>query len=143
MYVVDNGLEFHSTIYVNAALELNTDIQYRPVRQPWFKPSIEHFFRELGFNLPAEGKVQKPLGIIYRSIPQNPQESHSRALQRIAKVLCRRLSHKINSKTLEIPFDLFKESFESTPPASSNESTKSWSYRCTSKTLSVGNEGCD
>ncbi|WP_423708777.1 hypothetical protein [Undibacterium sp. WLX3042] len=143
MYVVDNGLEFHSKQFVNAALELNTDIQYCPVRQPWFKPSVEHFFRELGFNLPAEGNVQKPLA---NYLPINPAESARISFSELCNGLLKYFVDvyptKINSKTLEIPFDLFKESFESTPPPLLPTNLQSLGLIAAhQKTLSVGNEG--
>ena len=59
MYVVDNGLEFHSKQFVLAAMELNTELQYCPVRQPWLKPSVERHFLELGYALPKAGKDAK------------------------------------------------------------------------------------
>lgn len=117
LYVVDNGLEFHSKQFVYAALELNADIQYCPVRQPWFKPTVERFFRELGYNLPDEGKVHKPLA---NYLPLDPRAtariSFSELCKGILKFVVDVHATKVHSRKLVLPFDLFKESFENLPP---------------------------
>lgn len=41
----DNGPEFHSKSLQDACLELGITLQYCPAKQPWFKGSIERFFR--------------------------------------------------------------------------------------------------
>ena len=41
----DNGLEFHSKSIKDACFELGIELQYCPVKQPWYKGRIERFFR--------------------------------------------------------------------------------------------------
>ncbi|MGJ7531390.1 DDE-type integrase/transposase/recombinase [Variovorax sp. GB1P17] len=43
----DNGPEFHSHSLKQACLELGIDLQYCPVKEPWYKGRIERFFRTL------------------------------------------------------------------------------------------------
>lgn len=40
----DNGLEFLGGHYADACLQLGINIDYSPVRQPWYKSTIERFF---------------------------------------------------------------------------------------------------
>ena len=41
----DNGAEFHSVSLREACMELGIELQYCPVKKPWFKGRIERFFR--------------------------------------------------------------------------------------------------
>ena len=50
---VDNGMEFHSSSVKDACFELGIELQYCPVRQPWYKGRVERFFRTL-----TEGLLQ-------------------------------------------------------------------------------------
>lgn len=45
--VTDNGKEFLSTHLENAALQIGTRLQFTPVLRPWYKGTIERFFRSL------------------------------------------------------------------------------------------------
>lgn len=47
MYVVDNGLEFHSKAFLRLAWHLHADLLFNPVRQPWLKASIERCMMEV------------------------------------------------------------------------------------------------
>lgn len=49
--VVDNGAEFHASDFEAAALALLIDVQYCPVRQPWYKGAVERSFRTLNNGL--------------------------------------------------------------------------------------------
>ncbi|MDP1979392.1 Mu transposase C-terminal domain-containing protein [Undibacterium sp.] len=143
MYVVDNGLEFHSRQFVSAATELNTDIQYCPVRQPWLKPNVERFFGELGNHLPAPGKVLKPVA---NSLPLDPSKTASISFSDLCKGLLQYFVDvyplKINSRTLARPIDLFPESFERTPPSLLPSNLDSLGLIAAKQiTLTVGNEG--
>jgi putative transposase len=143
MYVVDNGLEFHSKQFVYAALELNTDIQYCPVRQPWLKPSVERFFLDLGYALPNSGKILKPVANV---LPINPistaRISFSELSRGLIKYFVDVYPFKVNSRTLVRPFDLFQESFEKLPPPMLPTSFESIGIIAAhSTTLTVGNEG--
>ncbi len=41
----DNGPEFHSESLKHACFELSIELQYCPIKSPWFKGRIERFFR--------------------------------------------------------------------------------------------------
>jgi putative transposase len=143
MYVVDNGLEFHSKQFVFAALELNTDIQYCPVRQPWLKPNIERFFGELGHVLPQSGKVMKPVANV---LPIDPRKTAQISFSDLCKGLLQYFvdvhPFKIHSRTLTRPFDLFSESFANTPPPLlPTNIEKLGLIGANQKTLTIGNEG--
>lgn len=143
MYVVDNGLEFHSKQFVLAAMELNTDLQYCPVRQPWLKPSVERFFLELGYALPRSGKVLKP---VVNMLPVDPANTARISFSELSLGLLKFFvdvhPFKVNSRTLSRPFDLFKESFENIPPPMLPTSFESLGLIAAhSKSLTVGNEG--
>jgi putative transposase len=43
----DNGAEFHSASFTSACFDLGIELQYCPVKQPWFKARVERFFRTL------------------------------------------------------------------------------------------------
>lgn len=60
MYVVDNGLEFHSKAFLRLVWHLRSDIIFNPVRQPWLKASIERCMMEVCRALPSNGKVYQP-----------------------------------------------------------------------------------
>lgn len=49
--VVDNGKEFHSTHMEDACLQLGIVIQYAPPKVPWYKASIERYFKTLNTQL--------------------------------------------------------------------------------------------
>lgn len=143
MYVVDNGLEFHSKQFVLAALELNTDLQYCPVRQPWLKPNVERYFLELGYALPKSGKVHKPVA---NMLPIDPASTARISFSELSLGLLKYFvdvhPFKLNSRTLNRPFDLFQESFEKLPPPMLPTSFESLGLIAAhSKALTVGNEG--
>lgn len=48
---VDNGLEFHGKQLEDACLQLGILIQYTPPRTPWYKGTIERYFRTQASNL--------------------------------------------------------------------------------------------
>lgn len=142
-YGIDNGLEFHSPQFVSAALELNTDVQYCAVRQPWLKPNVERYFRDLGYNLPQSGRVLKP---VINSLPLNPRDTARITFSDLCKGLLKYFVDvhplKVNSRTLERPLDLFKEGFEQTPPPLlPTNLEKLGIIAAHRKHLTVGNEG--
>jgi putative transposase len=57
--VVDNGLAFKSPQLHRIALAIGCDLEYCPVRKPWFKPTVERYMREIARVLPAEGRPRK------------------------------------------------------------------------------------
>lgn len=58
--VLDNSLSFHASHVRHVASELCMDVEYCPVRMPWFKPSVERHLGELTRQLPAVGRPKKP-----------------------------------------------------------------------------------
>jgi putative transposase len=48
--VVDNAIELHRDLEL-ACLQLGIELQHMPVRKPWFKGSIERWFRTLNTDL--------------------------------------------------------------------------------------------
>lgn len=51
MLVVDNAKHWHSKSFEEACLQIGTIVQYAPPRTPWYKPSIERFFKTLNLTL--------------------------------------------------------------------------------------------
>jgi putative transposase len=49
--VVDRGMDFESIALTDACLDLNIRIQRNPGKHPWYKGSIERFFRSLNDDL--------------------------------------------------------------------------------------------
>lgn len=47
---VDNGMEFHSSALSDACFELGIELQFCPVRSPWFKGRVERRFGILNLN---------------------------------------------------------------------------------------------
>ncbi|MGZ0102194.1 hypothetical protein [Achromobacter sp. KK8] len=58
--VVDNALAFQSPQLKRIANVLGCDLEFGPVRRPWFKPTVERYMLEFTRLLPAEGRTQKP-----------------------------------------------------------------------------------
>lgn len=116
MYVVDNGLEFHSNAFKRMAWDLRADLLYNPVHQPWLKASIERAMMEFNRVLPQCGKVYTPQK---NMIPQDPKVSAAILFDD----LCVGLFHwaaevfprQIHPKNLVRPLDLWEEGRQSCP----------------------------
>ncbi len=117
LYVVDNGLEFHSERFMRIAWELRSDITFNPVRQPWFKPAIERAVMESNRALPTAGRVYKPI-----SNAAMPDPSKTAAIMFDDLCLClldwasQKYPLQIHSKTLCRPQDLWDEGLDECPP---------------------------
>ncbi len=61
--VLDNALEFHSSHARMMSMELCFDLEYCPVRKPWFKPTVERAMLELARILPIPGRPEKFFGV--------------------------------------------------------------------------------
>lgn len=61
--VVDNGLEFHSAHLRAMTMDLCCDLEYCPVRKPWFKPVVERAMLEMTRILPIQGRPEKFFGV--------------------------------------------------------------------------------
>ncbi|MBU1354144.1 MAG: DDE-type integrase/transposase/recombinase [Gammaproteobacteria bacterium] len=115
--VVDNGMEFHSKIFLQMAWQLRTDIIFNPVRHPWMKASIERVMREFNRALPGRGKVFAP---IKNAVPPDPQKSAAILFDDLCTCLliwaAKVHPHNIHKKTLVRPTDLWEEGRELLPP---------------------------
>lgn len=69
--VVDNGLAFQSPQLKKIALALGCELEYCPVRKPWFKPTVERTIGDITGILPREGRPKKPTAIADRENPLN------------------------------------------------------------------------
>ncbi|MBT1070691.1 Mu transposase C-terminal domain-containing protein [Pelotalea chapellei] len=63
LIVVDNAKEFHSRDFEAAMLNLLIEVRYCPVRQPWWKGSVERFLRTMN-----EGLIHKMPGTTFSDI---------------------------------------------------------------------------
>ncbi|MCU4120998.1 transposase family protein [Variovorax sp. N23] len=117
LYVVDNGLEFHSDHFMRIAWELRSDVIFNPVRQPWLKASIERAMMEFNRALPAMGKVYRPIS---NAVAPDPRKGASILFDDLCSCLLEWASQKhplnIHSKTLCRPLDLWEEGLASRPP---------------------------
>ncbi|MDP9911925.1 putative transposase [Variovorax boronicumulans] len=117
MYVIDNGLEFHSKAFMRIAWELRSDVIFNPVHQPWLKPAIERAMMEFNRALPAPGKVYAPIA---NALPIDPKKGAAIVFDDLCTCLLEWASQKhplnIHPKTLCRPLDLWVEGLESCPP---------------------------
>lgn len=114
--VLDNSLSFHSPHLRHIASELCMDIEYCPVRMPWFKPSVERTLGELTRQLPAHGRPKKP-----NSGP-DPIDPNSTACITFNDLCAGVLQwvvdvhpFEINERKMARPIDLFLEGLSSCP----------------------------
>jgi putative transposase len=116
MYVVDNGLEFHSKAFQRMAWDLRADLLYNPVRQPWLKASIERSMMEFNRMLPQRGKVYTPQKNLK---PENPQESAAILFDDLCTGLfmwaAEVFPQQVHPKNLVRPLDLWEEGRLSCP----------------------------
>lgn len=113
LFVVDNGLEFHSQDFLRAAMLLNASVQYCAVRSPWLKPFVERAMREVNAFLPAEGKVHKPKN---NYLPPSPEKTAALALTSLTVGLTKAFVDvhplRTNRRLLARPLDLFQEGMD-------------------------------
>lgn len=85
----DNGPEFHSRTLQQACFELGIELQYCPVREPWYKARIERFFRT--FNESALTGLPGATGSHFYKRPEgsNPAADAVITLQDLQKLLHR------------------------------------------------------
>lgn len=141
--VVDNGLEFHSPQFRDVALQLNIDIDYCAVRQPWLKPFAERALGEVLNYLPHAGRIRKRLN---NELPVDPAETAAITFSDLTRGLmiafCDIHAFEINQRTLERRYDRFKEGIELLPPPILPAGTRELEIIVSpSKDLTVGNEG--
>lgn len=114
--VVDNGLAFHSPQLQSMALALGCELEYCPVRKPWFKPSVERAMLEFGRILPLEGKTSKLRGVVD---PYNPLANACITFGDLVECLTRWVvdvyPFTIPDRSLERPIDRLKSGLENAP----------------------------
>lgn len=117
LYVIDNGLEFHSIAFMRMAMELRSDVIFNPVHQPWLKPAIERAIMEFNRALPTNGKVYTPIA---NARPPDPAKGAAIVFDDLCTCLLEWASQKhplnIHPKTLCRPLDLWQEGLEGCPP---------------------------
>ncbi len=114
--VVDNGLAFQSAQLRQIALALGCELEYCPVRKPWFKPTVERAIGESGRILPAAGRPAKLRGLADRKDPVGQA-----CIMFSDLVLC--LTHwvvdvhpfSIPSRSLERPIDRLRSGLAAVP----------------------------
>lgn len=115
--VLDNSLSFHSPHLHHIAINLCMDLEYCPVRMPWFKPGVERTLGELTRQLPAIGRPRKPGD---GPDPINPSvdacvtfsDLCSGVLEWVVDVH----PFEINERKMARPIDLFIDGLASCPP---------------------------
>ncbi|WP_240989713.1 Mu transposase C-terminal domain-containing protein [Cupriavidus taiwanensis] len=114
---LDNSLAGHTSPFQHIAMDLGMDLEYCPVRMPWFKPSVERCLGELTRQLPANGRPRKPGS---GPDPFNPNEdaciTFSDLCYGILKWIVDVHPFEINERKLARPIDLFLEGLDSCPP---------------------------
>lgn len=115
--VLDNGLEFHSSHMRMMSMELCCDLEYCPVRKPWFKPVIERAMLELARILPIPGRPEKFLGVKDVVDPKkNACIMFSDLCEALAKWAVDVHPLQINERKLARPLDLLLEGLINMPP---------------------------
>jgi putative transposase len=114
--VVDNALAFHSPHLKQIAIDLGSDLEYCPVRMPWFKPSAERHIGELCAELPKHGRPQKPGS---REEPIDPRTTACITFSDLCVGILRWVVDvhplEINERKLARPLDLFLDGLNSCP----------------------------
>lgn len=115
--ILDNGMEFHSISFREAAWELNVDLEYCRVRTPWLKPKVERFFANLDYLPLASGRVFKPMQNVLNIDPKiDASITLSRLCMGLVIFACDIHGCQPNSRTLEIPKERFAESIAQNAP---------------------------
>lgn len=139
---LDNGLEFHSPQFQNAAWSLAMDVEYCRVRTPWLKPNVERAFAELGYLPSIRGRVHKPIDNVLHIDPRKDASMpFSLFCQGILKWIVDIHPLQINERKLARPLDLFVDGMDLCPPASFMQDTSTLDMLAamsTSRTVSQG-----
>ncbi|MCX2864306.1 transposase family protein [Paucibacter sp. PLA-PC-4] len=143
MFVVDNGLEFHSPQFHSVAQHLNTDLLFCAVRQPWLKPFVERALGTYLQYLPHPGRVEKPKS---NYLPLNPDKTAVITFSAICSGLLKAFvdvhPFEINRRNLGLAFDRFGEGMERLlPPALPTSTEELDIIVAASKSLAVNQEG--
>lgn len=115
--VVDNGLEFHSSYLKALCLLICSDLEFCPVRKPWFKPTVERTLGECCRILPMPGRVEKLKGLTKYVDPKiTACITFSDLCVGLYKWVIDVHPLRVNERKLSRPLDLFLEGLESMPP---------------------------
>lgn len=124
--VLDNSLSFHSPHLRHVASDLCIDIEYCPVRMPWFKPVVERHLGELTRQLPAKGRPKKP------GAGPDPIDPYKTACITFSDLCFGVLQwvvdvhpFQINERKMARPIDLFQEGLSSCPAPTFMDDTSS------------------
>lgn len=115
--VIDNALEFHSHHARSMSMELSFDLEYCPVRKPWFKAYVERAMLELVNILPIPGRPEKAHGIKDIVDPKiKACVTFSDLCRAAAKWATDVHSIRISDRTISRPIDLMLEGLATMPP---------------------------
>lgn len=115
--VVDNGLEFHSSYLKSLCLLICSDLEFCPVRKPWFKPTVERTLGECCRMLPMPGRVEKIKGLTKYVDPKiTACITFSDLCAGLYKWVIDVHPLRVNERKLSRPLDLFLEGMQSLPP---------------------------
>jgi putative transposase len=118
IWVLDNGLEFHSFGFQTMAMTLGVDIEYCRVRTPWSKPHVERFFSNLDWLTLAKGRVRKPSANVLHIDPYTDASiTFSDLVKGLMMYFVDVYPHEQNWRKLDTPFNRFQEGIERSPPA--------------------------
>lgn len=114
--VLDNSLEFHSSHLRSMSMELCCDLEYCPVRKPWFKPGVERTMLELARVLPIKGRPEKFMGI---KDVIDPQKAAVITFSELCRCLVKWAVDvhplQVNDRKLARPLDLLQEGLAQMP----------------------------
>lgn len=117
LFALDNGLEFHARAFQALAFALGSDLLYCPVRQPWFKASVERALGEMNIYLPPQGRVEKPLN---NYVPISSDKTACVTFSALCTGLIKGLVHvrgiSLDERSLSRPLDVWQESAARLPP---------------------------
>jgi putative transposase len=110
LFVVDNGLEFHSPQFHAAAMHLWADVLHCAVRQPWLKAMVERAIGEINRYLPTEGRVEPRLT---NYLPLNPDKTACITFSSLCMGLIKAVvdvhPFETEGRRLERAYDLYSE----------------------------------
>lgn len=114
--VMDNALAHHSPQMRSIALALGCELEYSPVRKPWFKAGVERAMLEVGRVLPLEGKTTKLRGMVDVYDPTvKACITFSDLAERLTQWVVDEYPYTIPERTLDRPIDKLKSGLETTP----------------------------
>lgn len=118
VWVIDNGLEFHSFGFKTMAMTLGTDLMFCRVRTPWQKPKVERFFGGLNMLTLLKGKITKPMQNLIRIDPyKDAAITFSDLVKGLMMYIVDVYPHEPNWRRMATPYELFQEGLTRCPPA--------------------------